>query len=96
MSDRTGFKSKSELHMPGKPYEDPSGRTSSMSAYAEWTGKRCDSDISFYSVLISEDEVKGAPYNYSKDYRRFAYRDFSLDKVRAGSSISPQGLLKWL
>jgi hypothetical protein len=47
-------------------------------------------------VVLSEDEQERRPINYTQDFRRFAYKDFSLDHFKTGCNISPEALLKWV
>ena len=44
---------------------------------------------------IESDEVDGPPVDYTKDYRRFAYKDFALGELQSGNNISPDALLRY-
>ncbi len=45
-------------------------------------------------VHIQNDETHGPPIDYTKDYRRFSYKDFAFDESHPDSSISPEILLR--
>ena len=50
----------------------------------------------FPKVIVPADEEHTRPFDYTQDYRRFAYKDFSIDQLKNGSNISPEALLKWV
>ncbi len=47
-------------------------------------------------MVLAEDEQETRPLNYTRDFCRFAYKDFWLDHCKTACNISPEALLKWV
>ena len=47
-------------------------------------------------VIIPADEEQERLFDYTRDYRRYAYKDFSVEKIKNGKNISPEALLQWV